>query len=594
MNRFARLVTSVVSAERGLVVLTGPGGAVKEEPPAESWPPSADDSPLARSLCRRVTDSGRPLALVDSSTEPDGGAAGAGGDAEPAVAFAGVPLTGGSGEVIGVLCAVDAAPRAWTGKELRDLEDLAAACSAELRLRFSTDRAQVARRGAEEARHAAERATGRAEETAERMRTLLSRSQLLLRAAEDLAAASGLDEVRRRIGTLVGGDLKPAYVGLVLAEGRNLRRIAVPDSAAVPPGHPEEVYGVEEDWPTARAVRENRMVVVRDRVDLAAGYGTRAVAGFDSLGLTTVACVPLAGTRRVLGCLVLGWEVPHEIDVSERAVLTALAGYTAQAVERGLFLDDRVTVARQLQGAMLTELPVVPGLDLAALYRPAAVDDMVGGDWYDTYPLTDAPPDAAGVPRALTIGDIIGHDMRAATVMGQVRSMLRQADHDHTGEGPARAVRALEHACARVGLDAGGTLVHAHLTPEDAGHWLLEWTNAGHPPPLLAHPDGRIERLAAHNHLMHRGLPPLPRTDHRRVLAPGAVLLLYTDGLVEVPGGDIDAAIDRTARALGEAAAADVPLSRLLERLADGASAPGEHDDTVLLAVRVPRQAGRA
>jgi serine phosphatase RsbU (regulator of sigma subunit) len=131
--------------------------------------------------------------------------------------------------------------------------------------------------------------------------------------------------------------------------------------------------------------------------------------------------------------------------VNERAVLTTIAGYTAQAIERALHLDERIAVARQLQQAMLTDLPVVPGLQLAASYHPAAVGELVGGDWYDVYPQADRS-DRPGEGRmetpaslAITVGDITGHDMRAASVMGQVRSMLRQADlHDNLG--PTAAV----------------------------------------------------------------------------------------------------------------------------------------------------------
>jgi hypothetical protein len=173
------------------------------------------------------------------------------------------------------------------------------------------------------------------------------------------------------------------------------------------------------------------------------------------------------GITRTLGTLVLGWDTPHQVDVTERAVLTAIAGYTARAIERALHLEQRVTVAAQLQQAMLTDLPAVPGPELAALYRPAAAGELVGGDWYDAYPLGAAargprPPGGAGlapVPLlALTAGDVTGHDMHAATIMGQVRSMLRQADLDHLARGPAAAVTAVENACTTLGLDATGTL----------------------------------------------------------------------------------------------------------------------------------------
>jgi serine phosphatase RsbU (regulator of sigma subunit) len=134
--------------------------------------------------------------------------------------------------------------------------------------------------------------------------------------------------------------------------------------------------------------------------------------------------------------------------------------------------------------------------------------------------------------------------------------------------------------------------VHAHLSPAGRGVWHLSWTNAGHPPPLLLErPGGRPERLATQDRLLWPGLTGRPRTSQHRLLPPGATLLLYTDGLIEQRGGDIDSAIDRTAAALA-AAPANRPLPALLEQLAAEIADPGAADDIVLLAARIP--AGRA
>ena len=424
----------------------------------------------------------------------------------------------------------------------------------------------------------------------------LDRSELMLRAAEELAGAAGLADVRRRVRNLVTGNLRPSYVGLALLDGQQLRW--VPDSdlthAADLSG---QVFALEDPGPTARAARQGRMVIVTGRAARRAGQERQGDPSPGAVGLETAVCVPLPGITRMLGTLVLGWDTPHQVDVSERAVLTAIAGYTARAIERALYLDQRVTVATQLQQAMLTDLPAVSGPQLGALYRPAAAGELVGGDWYDAYPLGPAargpqPPGGPGpepvLALALTVGDVTGHDMYAAAIMGQVRSMLRQADFDHLDRGPAAAVTAVESACAALGLDATGTLVHAHLSPAEGGAWHLSWTNAGHPPPLLLErPGGRAERLAGHDPLLWPGLIGGPRTSQHRVLPAGATLLLYTDGLVERRGADIDAAIDRTAAALA-AAPASRPLPALLEQLAAEIAGPEPADDIVLLAARIP------
>ncbi|XIG71977.1 hypothetical protein C1N81_00105, partial (plasmid) [Streptomyces sp. SGAir0957] len=277
-------------------------------------------------------------------------------------------------------------------------------------------------------------------------------------------------------------------------------------------------FSLTAPWPSARAARENRTITVTSLAQLAKEYGPEAVAAFTSLGLASAVCVPLPGPTLPLGALALGWDHGHEPDIMEQALLVSLAGYTARAVERALFVDGRVSAATQMQAALLTDLPAVPGLELAALYRPAADGELVGGDWYDAYPL---PTPAQGgensaVPAALavSVGDITGHDLHAATLMGQARSMLRQADLDHAGQGPARAVTAFEHANAHLGINATGTLIHAHLRPcpaPDTGSWELTYTNAGHPRSAPAHPPTGQRRADRARHArLPQPAPPRP------------------------------------------------------------------------------------
>lgn len=589
MERYARLVAGGLGVPVALVSLAEadrqvfPGQVGLAEPLA-----SGRQAPLVHSLCRRVAATGSPLVLAD--VRQDEQARGSAAISDPRViAYAGMPLTDSTGRVLGSLCAIDTQPRAWSPRELARLADLAEACCAELRLRIMSRRAA-------HALDAAGRSQAAAQEHAARARLALDRSELMLRAAEDLASTAGLADVRRRVRNLVSGNLKPSYVGLALLDGQRLRW--VPDSDLT---HSADLDGpavaLEDAGPSARAASQGRMVVVTGHAARRAGPERQGGTDSGAVGLETAVCVPLLGITRTLGILVLGWDTPHQVDVTGRAVLTAIGGYTARAIERALHLEQRVAVATQLQQAMLTDLPAAPGLQLAALYRPAAAGELVGGDWYDAYPLGAAargqrPPGGAGpepVPAlALTAGDVTGHDMHAATIMGQVRSMLRQADLDHLARGPAAAVTAVENACTALGLDATCTLVHAHLSPGGGGAWHLSWTNAGHPPPLLLEcPGGQPERLTAHDRLLCPGLASWPRTSHQRLLPPGATLLLYTDGLVERRGADIDAAIDCTAAVLA-AAPASRPLPALLELLAAEIAGPRPSDDMVLLAVRIP------
>jgi serine phosphatase RsbU (regulator of sigma subunit) len=590
LERFARLVADTLGAPVALVSLVEADRQVfpGQVGLAEPWASSRQD-PLAHSLCQRVAATGSPLVLADVRQYQR--ARGSAAIRELGmIAYAGMPLTDSEGHVLGSLCAIDTQPRAWSPEELARLADLAAACCAELRLR-------IASRYAAHALDAAERSQAATRQYAAQARLALDRSELMLRAAEDLADTAGLADVRRRVRNLVTGNLKPSYVGLALLDGRQLRWVPDDSDLTHSADLSGQVFGLEDAGPSARAARQGRMVIVTGRAAQRAGQEQHGGTSPGAAGLETAVCVPLLGTTRMLGTLVLGWDTPYQVDVTERAVLTAIAGYTARAIERARYLDQRITVANQLQQAMLTDLPVVSGLQLGALYRPAVAGELVGGDWYDAYPLGPAargpqPPGGAGaepvLALALTVGDVTGHDMHAAAIMGQVRSMLRQADLDHPDRGPAAAVTAVENACAALGLDATGTLVHAHLSPAGGGAWRLSWTNAGHPPPLLLErPGGRPERLATQDPLLWPGLTGRPRTSQHRLLPAGATLLLYTDGLIERRGGDIDAAIDRTAAALA-AAPANRPLPALLEQLAAEIAGPEPADDIVLLTARIP------
>ncbi|MEU2026769.1 SpoIIE family protein phosphatase [Streptomyces sp. NPDC016469] len=544
MDRFARLVTrvlrvpvslvSLLEVDRqvfpGMVGLSGPWAARRE-------------TPLSHSFCQHVVADGEPLILSDTRTHPRTCASLAIPDLR-VIAYAGMPLTDADGHVLGSLCAIDHRPREWTADELHDLEDLTAACSMELRLRIATELIQRDRD------HAA----------------------LLLRASVELAHARDLTDLTRRLRHLFQGPAEPAFVGLLLADGPGLWRVIDPDDVW-PVESAIDRLDRDAPFPSAQAMREQRTVFVPDRPSLLRGFGPEAVAGYDSLGLESVLCVPLPNRH---GVLTWCWSRPHVLAPTEEAVLTTVAGYVSQAVERTRFVANRLSTAEQLQAAMLTELPEVPGLDMAALYLPAADQDMVGGDWYDAYPLPTA--------LMLSIGDVIGHDVRAATVMGQIRSMLRQASLDDPAHSPAAALHAIDQAIDVLPLGVGATAVHARLE-RDAGRWRLTWSNAGHPPPLLHTPDSGVTPLSDHDLLLLGTSDDPSRHDHTHDLPPGSVLLLYTDGLVERRDEDIDAGTAHTAAVL--ARHADKPLPLLLEALSTGLAEVPRRDDVAVLVIRV-------
>jgi signal transduction histidine kinase/CheY-like chemotaxis protein/serine phosphatase RsbU (regulator of sigma subunit) len=297
--------------------------------------------------------------------------------------------------------------------------------------------------------------------------------------------------------------------------------------------------------------------------------------------------VALASRGQVIGTVTLTDLTATALESGEQAFLAELASRAAAALDNASRYQHDHRTALRLQSAMLTEVPVSPGLDSAALYRPAVIRDLVGGDWYDSFPIPAAPGRSGpGTSLAIAIGDITGHDVHAATLMGQVRSMLRQAVLDHLALGPNAAVTALEHACATLAVGATGTLLLGRLD-RDAGAWTLTWTNAGHPGLLLCHADGTVRNLDQHDFMFYPGLddPPRPRSQHRVRLSPGSTVLLYTDGLVDRPGGDYGHDVEHAAQIL--AAHRALPLSQLLSTLVTEIAGQNHTDDIALLAVRI-------
>lgn len=571
LQRFARLASNVLGTPVALVSILErdqqvfPGQVGLPEP----WA-AMRATPLSHSVCQHVTATREPLVVpdvrldeltADSLAIPDLGV----------VAYAGMPLTDDSGAAFGALCAIDHERREWTEQEVDLLREIADACSAELRLRIAARREAVVRAELERGRE---------------------RAELMLVAATSIAEAGSLTDLRARISQMVDGPLAPSFVGLTVARD-DRRLVRVPGPGGPTPLESEHaVFDLDAGWPTARCVAEQRTIVVRDPDELLAdGYDADAAAQWERHGLRSAVCVPLVGSHRVVGALTFCWDEPHDMDLTEDAALSTVAGFAATAVTRLVALEQRTTAATELQRALLSDPPEVPGLEVATLYRPSASSDMVGGDWYDLHPLRladDADTAAPGRPGtvALTLGDISGHDMRAAAMMGQARSMLRQAGIDAAVPSPARAIDAVQRAAEVLGLELSGTVVHGHLTPADEG-WDLVWTNAGHPPPIVICPDGSHVVLDEHDVLLYPGLELGDRTDHRTRLVPGAVLVVHTDGLLDDRRTDQVEMAEEVATTAAALLAEGLPLTAVVEQMADRLLGSRAEDDVAVIAVRV-------
>ncbi|MGW0841899.1 SpoIIE family protein phosphatase [Streptomyces sp. NPDC002787] len=299
-------------------------------------------------------------------------------------------------------------------------------------------------------------------------------------------------------------------------------------------------------------------------------------------GLGAWAYLPLIASGRPVGTWVLGYADPHPFPADERAVLTSLSGLIAQALERALLYDAKHQVAHGLQKALLPHsLPSIPGIEAASRYLPATRGMDIGGDFFD---LVLSHGRASAV-----IGDVQGHNVTAAGLMGQIRTAVRA--YTTVGQAPEEVMSSTNRLLIDLGSELFASCLYLRLDPE---HGTAVMARAGHPPPLLRRPDGKVRvlDLAGGPLLGIDAAATYPTTEV--ALAEGSVLALYTDGLIESPGVDIeDALVDLGERLATAAAAGERSLDALADCLVREIEAAEERaDDVALLLLRATGSAG--
>ncbi|MGW7310263.1 PP2C family protein-serine/threonine phosphatase, partial [Streptomyces sp. NPDC054835] len=288
------------------------------------------------------------------------------------------------------------------------------------------------------------------------------------------------------------------------------------------------------------------------------------------------AFLPLIASGRPVGSCILGFDRPRGFTAEERTVLTALAGLIAQALERAQRYDSESALARGLQDALLPHrLPVHEGVDTVGRYLPGTEGMEVGGDWYDVIET------GRQGQLALVIGDVQGHGVAAAATMGQLRSAVRAFALG--GHRPQDVVRGTNRLL--IDLDPGQFASCCYVVL-DAETGAVQAARAGHPQPLVRRADGTTEvvELAGGVVLGVDSTATYPVT--RLHLDPGEVLALFTDGLVERPGTDIDEGIERLRRTFAATGTAALPdtADRLIREARQSADRPD--DIALLLAAR--------
>ena len=259
----------------------------------------------------------------------------------------------------------------------------------------------------------------------------------------------------------------------------------------------------------------------------------------------------------------------------DRRLLSQFAQACALALEALRSYSEEHTLALSLQRAFLPgRLPEAPGVELAVRYLPATAQNQVGGDFYEALETPEG--------LLLAVGDVVGHSLRAAVVMGELRHALRA--YAVEGHRPQEVLRLLDTLMVRQWPGWTATVCLALLAPDGSR---VELANAGHLPPLLLGPDADADArydaryLAEHGPLLGLGLPQPPSGSHP--VTAGSRLVLFTDGLVETRGTDLDVSLEHL-----RAAAAGAPAApeQLCDALLD-AFGGDQEDDIVLFAARI-------
>lgn len=444
--------------------------------------------------------------------------------------------------------------------------------------RRAFDAERQARIAAEAAQEEAQIATQEAER-AQRVLGLLAEATTLM------AATLDVQEALTRLASLLVPFLGDWVAINLIDAGGNLTRATMRHRD----GKEELVerladlqyVGLSPAAPLRRAIASRRSILLPDLdAETASGWTTEEIAGIAGrLGLGSAMYVPLIARRRTLGAIALFAAEVGRFDEAQLEILQELARRAALMLDNARLYDQEHQAALTLQRSMLSAVPEVPGLDIAALYIPGSDSAEIGGDWYDVMSLADGST-------GFVVGDVMGHDIAAAASMGQLRSVLRA--YAFQGGGPAEVLQRVDHLAQGLDVATLATCVYASATPVGGGGQRLAWSNAGHIPPLVRWQDGTVTALESGPPDVLIGIAPpdQPRSQADAVLPIGSVLVMFTDGLVEGRARDLAEGVAE----VGAIVAAHSPhdgSAALAERLRRYAVAKGQEDDICLLIVHV-------
>ncbi len=413
----------------------------------------------------------------------------------------------------------------------------------------------------------------RAQEAERRER---DRLEILAQLAQLLSAALTPSQIGDAVVKQLYNDAgaQAVALGLVTPDGLRLEWVKTA-------GYPQLVHekfagGIPLDDLTAatEAVRTGRSVVIGNSAEYQRRYSNNA----DLMALTGAEALvnwPLTSGAKPVGVLGMMWTRPQSLDAAQLAYISAVATMVGQGLVRAQVYADEHARAAVLQAAVLpTEPADVADLDLAVSYEPADAEHGLGGDWYDVMALPKQRT-------FLAVGDVVGHGLPAVEDMAQLRSAGRAMALQ--GLPPAQLLAELNNFTAHASHGRFATMAVAVFDPRAGA---LSYCMAGHPPALLRRSrDGNVVRLVDGHGPVLGPFRDATYTEGQARLEPGDILVMYTDGLIEGRGRDIETGISKAQRLI-EGWGSDTALAEGCRQLTETLALPPRRDDVCVVIVR--------
>ncbi|MFF4113663.1 SpoIIE family protein phosphatase [Streptomyces sp. NPDC001714] len=356
-------------------------------------------------------------------------------------------------------------------------------------------------------------------------------------------------------------------------------RLHVSTDAGIAMREVQALYGLRLNHPSPlpEAIRTGRPQFVRNRKHHSHRWPHGPFPRLDRLGSDySISVTPLSeASDQPLGAWGMVYDSGYLPSLDERTLMGTLADLAGQALRRIRLQQARVELATALQRTMLPTLPEhLPGLEVAARYRPSRDGLDIGGDWYDAFVMSDGAI-------ALEIGDVQGHDVDAAAFMGQVRLSMRLiADQE---PDPATVLTRTNELLVTtdVARFASCTLLYV-----DSRDGLVTGTSAGHVPLLCAHRDGSYEVRELPGGPVLGVVAGIKYREETFTLDEETALVMVTDGVVEGPGLTLEAGLERAGTLAAQAVHDGLNMEETADRILDAAVAVDHLDDVAVLVLR--------